>query len=234
MIESLSSFFSQLMSNRLVNILIESFPKMLLPGLKMTIPLTAISFAFALVIAVIAAMIRVAKVPVLQQIVRFYIWVIRGTPLLVQLYVIFYGLPNLGIMLAPFPSAVLVFSINEGAYCAETIRAALESVPRGQLEAGYCVGMSYMQIMRRILLPQAMRTAFPSLSNNLISMVKDTSLAANITVMEMFMVTQRIASRYYEHLALYIEVALIYLLFCTVLTRLQSWGEKKLSSYGAV
>lgn len=232
MIESLSSFFSQLMSNRLVNILIESFPKMLLPGLKMTIPLTAISFAFALVIAVIAAMIRVAKVPVLQQIVRFYIWVIRGTPLLVQLYVVFYGLPNLGVVLEPFPTAVLVFSINEGAYCAETVRAAIESIPRGQMEAGVCVGMSWMQTMWHVVLPQAFRTAFPSLSNSLISMLKDTSLAANITVMEMFMVTQRIASRYYEHLALYIEVALIYLLFCTVLTKLQAVCEKKLAAYG--
>ena len=215
------------MNERLFRILLESFPKILLPGLTMTIPLTVISFSLALVIAVVTAIVQFANVKVLKQIAR-------GTPLLVQLYVIFYGLPNLGIMLEPFPSAVLVFSINEGAYCAETIRAALESVPKGQLEAGYCVGMSYMQIMRRILLPQAMRTAFPTLSNNLISMVKDTSLAANITVMEMFMVTQRIASRYYEHLALYIEVALIYLLFCTVLTKLQSWGEKKLSSYGAV
>ena len=232
MIESLSSFFSQLMSNRLVNILIESFPKMLLPGLKMTIPLTAISFACALVIAVIAAMIRVAKVPVLQQIVRFYIWVIRGTPLLVQLYVVFYGLPNLGVVLEPFPTAVLVFSINEGAYCAETVRAAIESIPRGQMEAGVCVGMSWMQTMWHVVLPQAFRTAFPSLSNSLISMLKDTSLAANITVMEMFMVTQRIASRYYEHLALYIEVALIYLLFCTVLTKLQAVCEKKLAAYG--
>ena len=222
------------MNERLFRILLESFPKILLPGLTMTIPLTVISFSLALVIAVVTAIVQFANVRVLKQIARFYIWVVRGTPLLVQLYVIFYGLPNLGILLEPFPSAVLVFSINEGAYCAETIRAALESVPKGQLEAGCCVGMSYMQIMRRILLPQAMRTAFPSLSNNLISMVKDTSLAANITVMEMFMVTQRIASRYYEHLALYIEVALIYLLFCTVLTRLQSWGEKKLSSYGAV
>ena len=222
------------MSQRLLNILMESFPKILLPGLTMTIPLTVISFSLALVIAVVAAMVQFANVKVFKQIARFYIWVVRGTPLLVQLYVIFYGLPNLGIMLEPFPSAVLVFSINEGAYCAETIRAALESVPKGQLEAGYCVGMSYMQVMRRIVLPQALRTAFPSLSNNLISMVKDTSLAANITVMEMFMVTQRIASRYYEHLALYIEVALIYLLFCTVLTKLQSIGEKKLNSYGAV
>lgn len=232
MIESLSSFFSQLASNRLVNILIASFPKMLLPGLKMTIPLTAISFSIALVIAVIAAMVRVAKVPVLQQLVRFYIWVVRGTPLLVQLYVVFYGLPNLGVVLEPFPTAVLVFSINEGAYCAETMRAAIESIPQGQMEAGMCVGMNWLQTMWHVVLPQAFRTAFPPLSNSLISMLKDTSLAANITVMEMFMVTQRIASRYYEHLALYIEVAIIYLLFCTVLTKLQAVCEKKLAAYG--
>ena len=222
------------MNQRLLGILLDSFPKILLPGLTMTIPLTVISFSLAMVIAVVTAMVQFANVKILKHLARFYIWVVRGTPLLVQLYVIFYGLPNLGILLPPFPSAVLVFSVNEGAYCAETIRAALESVPKGQLEAGYCVGMSYMQVMGRIVLPQALRTAFPSLSNNLISMVKDTSLAANITVMEMFMVTQRIASRYYEHLALYIEVALVYLLFCTVLTKLQSIGEKKLNSYGAV
>ena len=232
MLESLSGLFSQLTSNRLVNILLESFPKMLLPGIKVTIPLTAISFAVALVIAVIAAMIQVAKVPVLRQLVRFYIWVIRGTPLLVQLYVVFFGLPNLGVVLEPFPTAVLVFSINEGAYCAETMRAAIESIPKGQMEAGACVGMTWLQTMRHVVLPQAFRTAFPPLSNSLISMLKDTSLAANITVMEMFMVTQRIASRYYEHLALYIEVALIYLLFCTVLTKVQAVCEKKLAAYG--
>lgn len=232
MLESLSGLFSQLTSNRLVNILLESFPKMLLPGIKVTIPLTAISFFVALVIAVIAAMIQVAKVPVLRQLVRFYIWVVRGTPLLVQLYVVFFGLPNLGVVLEPFPTAVLVFSINEGAYCAETMRAAIESIPKGQMEAGACVGMTWLQTMRHVVLPQAFRTAFPPLSNSLISMLKDTSLAANITVMEMFMVTQRIASRYYEHLALYIEVALIYLLFCTVLTKVQAVCEKKLAAYG--
>ena len=198
----------------------------------MTIPLTVLSFAFALVIAVVTALVQFAGVRGLRQVARFYIWVIRGTPLLVQLFVVFYGLPNLGILIDPFPAAVLVFSINEGAYCAETIRAALESVPRGQMEAGECVGMSYLQIIRRIVLPQAMRTAFPTLSNSLISMIKDTSLAANITVTEMFMVTQRIVARTYEPLALYIEVGLIYLLFCTVLTKLQRVGEKKLQSYG--
>jgi cystine transport system permease protein len=220
------------MTAELWSLLIDSFWKILLPGLTMTIPLTVISFAFALVIAVVTALVQFAGVRGLRQVARFYIWVIRGTPLLVQLFVVFYGLPNLGILIDPFPAAVLVFSINEGAYCAETIRAALESVPRGQMEAGECVGMSYLQIIRRIVLPQAMRTAFPTLSNSLISMIKDTSLAANITVTEMFMVTQRIVARTYEPLALYIEVGLIYLLFCTVLTKLQRVGEKKLQSYG--
>ena len=220
------------MTDRVWGILVDSFPKILLPGLKMTIPLTVIAFALAMVIATVVALIQFAHVKVLTPLARFYIWVIRGTPLLVQLFVVFYGLPNLGVYLDAFPAAVLVFSINEGAYCAETMRGALESVPIGQIEAGYCVGMRYTQIMRRIVLPQALRTAFPPLSNSLISMVKDTSLAANITVMEMFMATQRIVARTYEPLALYLEVALIYLMFSTVLTWLQRWGEKKLSERG--
>lgn len=149
-----------------------------------------------------------------------------------QLYVIFYGLPRLGVVINPFPAAVLVFSVNTGAYDSETMRAAIQSVSAGQMEAGYCVGMSYWQIMRRIVLPQAFRTAFPPLSNSLISLVKDTSLAANITVLEMFMATQRIVARTYEPFALYCEVGLIYLLFSTVLTWFQRYGEKKLSVYG--
>ena len=220
-------------NERLIGIITDSFWKILLPGLKMTIPLTVLAFSFAMVIAVAVALVQFARVRVLSQVCRFYIWLVRGTPLLVQLYVVFYGLPSVGIVLDPFPAAVIVFSINEGAYCAETMRAALESVPVGQMEAGYCVGMSYMQIMRRIVLPQALRTAFPPLSNSLISMVKDTSLAANITVMEMFMATQRIVARTYEPLVLYCEVGLIYLLFCTVLTRVQHAGEKRLNAAGA-
>ena len=220
------------MDNRLIELLLDSFGKILLPGLTMTIPLTVISFTLAMVIATITALIQFAHVRVLTQIARFYIWVIRGTPLLVQLFVVFYGLPDVGIMLDPVPAAVIVFAINEGAYCAETMRAALEAVPVGQIEAGYCVGMSYLQIMRRIVLPQALRTAFPPLSNSLIGLVKDTSLASNITVMEMFMATQRIAARTYEMLPLYCEVAVIYLLFSTVLTFLQRAGEKRLSAYG--
>ena len=220
-----------MIDQRLFEIIVDSFGKILLPGLTMTIPLTAISFFFALIIALIVEMIQFAHVRVLRQVARFYVWVIRGTPLLVQLFVVFYGMPNIGILIDPFPAAVIVFSINEGAYMAEIIRAALESVPAGQMEAGRCVGMTYLQTMRRIILPQAMRTAFPSLSNSLISMIKDTSLAANITVTEMFMATQRIVARTYEPLALYIEVGLIYLLFCTVLTKLQSVGEKRLNAH---
>lgn len=219
------------MNTRLLEILADSFPKILIPGLTVTIPLTAISFSLAMVIAVAMALVQFARVPVLTQLCRFYIWVFRGTPLLVQLFTVFFGMPKMGIRIDPFPAAVIVFSLNEGAYCAETVRAALESVPAGQLEAGYCVGMSYLQVIRRIVLPQALRTAFPSLANSLIAMLKDTSLVSVVTVTEMMMATKQINAIYYEPLALYLETAFIYLMFCTVLTRLQSWGERKLSAY---
>ena len=153
------------MNTRLVGILIDSFPKILINGLTVTLPLTIISFALALVIALITALVQTAKIPVLRQLARFYVWVIRGTPVLVQL-------------------------------------------------------------------PQALRTAFPPLFNSLISLLKDTSLAANITVTEMFMATQRIVARTYESLPLYLEVAFIYLMFSTILTQVQRWGEKKLNAKG--
>lgn len=216
------------MSDRLINILVSSFGEIFFQGLVVTIPLTIISFSIAMVIALAVALVQVANIKVLKQLARFYVWIIRGTPLLVQLFIVFFGLPSLGIVFDAFPSAVIVFSINTGAYASETIRAAIESIPKGQLEAGYCVGMKYLQIMRRIILPQALRTAFPPLSNSLIGLVKDTSLAANITVVDMFLVGQRIAAVTYETFALYMEVAVIYLIFCTVLTKLQSICEKKL------
>ena len=115
---------------------------------------------------------------------------------------------------------------------AETMRGALESVSRGQMEAGYCVGMNYVQIMMHVVLPQAFRTAFPALGNSMIAMLKETSMAATITVMEMFRQAQVINGRVYESLALYGEVALIYLIFCTVLSWVQRFGEKRLATYG--
>ena len=213
-------------------LLASSFPKMLVAGLKFTIPLTVAAFSIAMVIAVVVALVQFANIRGLKSLARFYIWVFRGTPLLVQLMVVFFGLPEIGIKLSPFPAAVLVFSLNEGAYGTEIVRAALESVPVGQLEAGYCVGMSYIQIMWRIILPQAMRTAVPSLSNSLISMTKDSSLASNITVAEMMLTTRTIIGAKYIALPLYLEVGFIYLMISTVLTLLQGSLEKKLNSYG--
>ena len=150
------------MDTALFDLFVDSFWQILLPGLTVTIPLTAIAFSGALVIAVVVALIQYAHVPVLKDLARFYIWVTRGTPLLVQLFVVFYGLPHAGVLINPFVAAVVVFAVNEGAYCAETIRAALESVPAGQLEAGLCSGMSYLQTIAQIVLPQAFRTAFPT------------------------------------------------------------------------
>ena len=216
------------MTERVLSILIKSFWQILLPGLVTTIPLTLISFAIGLVIAVVTALVLVAEIRGLRKLAGLYVWIIRGTPLLVQLYIIFYGLPGLGIMLDAFPAAIIAFSINVGAYTSETIRAAILAIPKGQMEAGYCVGLNYIQIMRRIVLPQALKVAFPSLFNSFIGLTKDTSLAANITVLEMFMATQRIAARTYEPFALYCEVGFIYLMMCTVLTKIQRYGEKKL------
>lgn len=220
------------MNERLWGILTDSFPKLLGYGIRVTVPLTIVSFALALTVALVVALIQHARIQVLKQICRFYIWIVRGTPLLVQLYLVFYGLPSVGIVLDAFPAAVLVFGFNEGAYMAETMRGALESVSVGQVEAGFCVGLNYLQIMWHVVLPQAFRTAFPALSNSLISMLKGTSLAATITVMEMFRQAQVINGRVYESLGLYGEVALIYLGFCTLLTWLQRLGEKKLGQYG--
>ena len=222
------------MDNRIVSMLIDSFPKMFVLGVKVTIPLAIFYFALAFIIAVIVAFIQYANVKFFKQLTRFYIWIVRGTPLLVQLYIFFYGLPKIGIKLAAIPCAILVLGLNEGAYMAESMRAALEAVPKGQMEAGYCIGESYMQIMMRIILPQALRTAFPSLSNSFISLIKETSMASTITVVEMFRQAQIINGRVYEPFALYLEAAFIYLIFCTFITFIQKRVENKLNSYGGV
>ncbi len=215
-------------NERVINILQESFFKILIPGITYTIPLTLISFAIGLFIAIAVALIQVSNVKILNPIAKFYVWVIRGTPLLVQIFIIFYGLPNAGIVLDALPAAIIAFSLNVGAYASETLRAAILSVPLGQIEAGYSLGMNYFQALRRIILPQAFKMSVPSLFNSFIGLVKDTSLAANITVTEMFMATQRIAAKTFEPLALYCEVAVIYLIFCTALSKVQHMAEKSL------
>lgn len=219
------------MCERVIKIICESFPKILISGIRFTIPLTILSFLLGVVLAFIIAIIQYKNVKVLNTICRFYIWIFRGTPLLVQLFIVFYGLPNIGIVLPPFTAAVIVFSLNEAAYAAESIRAALISIDKGQLEAALMVGLTYKQSIQRIIIPQALRTVFPVLFNEVISMVKDTSLAANITVAEMFMTTQRIVARTYEPLILYIEVGILYLIFSTILAYIQRKGEIKLRNW---
>ena len=217
----------------LAQLLTDSFWELLPPIIELTIPIAAASFVLGLAIALAAAIARFKAVPVLSKAASVYVWLVRGTPLLVQLFVVFFGLPSLDILIDPVPAAIAVFSLNVGAYASEILRGALEGVPRGQWAAGRSLGLTEAQILRVIVLPQAMRSATPALMNTLVSLVKDTSLASSITVTEMFMATQKLVAYYYEPMALYIEVGVIYLIFSTVLTWVQRWGEKKLSAYGA-
>ena len=212
-----------------LQLMLDSLVPLLWAALVFTIPLTLLSFALGLTLGLVTAVVRLFGPRPLVAIARFYVWVIRGTPLLVQLFVIFYGLPSLGILLDAFPAALIGFTLNVGAYTSEIIRAVIASVPRGQWEAAYSIGMSWSQAMRRTILPQATRVAVPPLSNTFISLVKDTSLAAAVTVPELFQAAQRLASVTYEPLILYIETAIIYLLFSSVLSTLQDRLEHRLT-----
>lgn len=215
-----------------LSLMLESLPSLLWACLLFTVPLTLLSFALGLGVGFIVALTRLFAPAPLAAFVRFYVWIIRGTPLLVQLFLIFYGLPSVGIVLDAFPAALIGFTLNVGAYTSEIIRAVLVSVPKGQWEAAYSIGMTWAQAMYRTILPQASRVAVPPLSNTFISLVKDTSLAAAITVPELFRAGQRIVATSYEPLILYIEVALIYLVVSSVLSSLQARVEKRLSRYG--
>ncbi|HDO1375685.1 MULTISPECIES: amino acid ABC transporter permease [Aeromonas] len=209
--------------------MIDSFWPLLSAGLIFTVPLTLITFFLGILLGLLVALARLYGSTPLVALVRFYVWLIRGTPLLVQLFLIFYGLPSAGIVLDAFTAAVIGFTLNIGAYSSEIIRATLAAIPKGQWEAAYSIGMNWPQVMWRVILPQAARIAVPPLSNTFISLVKDTSLAAAVTVPELFQAAQRLASVTYEPLILYIETAIIYLLFSSVLSTLQDRLERKLT-----
>jgi len=216
---------------RIIHILIDSFLPLLKAGLQFTVPLALVSFTLGLILALATALARISKFKSLVLISKFYVWIIRGTPLLVQLFIVFYGLPAIGITLNALTAAIIGFTLSVGAYNSEVIRAVILSIPKGQWEAAYSIGMTDSQALRRIILPQAARVSIPPLANSFISLVKDTSLVATITVAEMFQIAQRITATTYEPLWLYIEVAVIYLMFCTVLSMLQHRIEKKLARY---
>ncbi len=212
-----------------LQLMIDSFWPLLSAGLIFTVPLTLITFVLGIVLGLSVALARLYGPAPLVMLVRFYVWLIRGTPLLVQLFLIFYGLPSAGIVLDAFTAAVIGFTLNIGAYSSEIIRATLAAIPKGQWEAAYSIGMNWPQVMWRVILPQAARIAVPPLSNTFISLVKDTSLAAAVTVPELFQAAQRLASVTYEPLILYVETALIYLLFSSVLSTLQDKLEQRLA-----
>lgn len=202
-------------------------------GIVGTIPLALASFVLGLAIALAVALMRLSRVRILSWIARAYVSIIRGTPLLVQLFVIFYGLPSLGIKIDPWPSAIIAFALNVGGYAAEVIRAAILSVPKGQWEAAHTIGMGRSLALRRIILPQAARVSVPPLSNTFISLVKDTSLASLILVTELFRQAQKIATASSEFMLLYLEAALIYWMICLVLSSGQGLLEKRLDRYVA-
>ena len=215
----------------------ELFFSSLLPlldgAIRGTIPLALMSFAIGLVLALALALMRLSSSRWLSNIARVYISLVRGTPLLVQLFVIFYGLPSIGVVIDPWPSAVVAFSINVGGYAAEVIRAAILSVPKGQWEAAYMIGMSRSRALTRIILPQAARVSVPPLSNTFISLVKDTSLASVILVTELFREAQQITAFSQEFMLIYLEAALIYWVICLVLSTGQGFLEKRLDRYVA-
>lgn len=219
---SLSEYYHQLTWPQLM---IDSFWSLFYAAIKFTIPLAILAFIGGITLGFITALIRLYAPRLIKLIFDFYVWVIRGTPMLVQLFLIFYGLPSAGITLDAFPAALIGFIINVGAYTSEILRGTITAVPKGQWEAAYAIGMSSPQAMRRIILPQSVFVSLPPLANSFISLIKDTSLAAVITVPEMFLAAQRIVSVTYEPLILYIEAALIYLLFSTLLGKLQKTLE---------
>lgn len=221
--------------------IVKSTPEIVGAGIKYSIPLALISFVIAMVIAVATALARTTEpkgsgvtkacFKVLRWIISFYIWLFRSTPLLVQLFIVFFGLPSVGIQLDAFTAGIITFSLNTGAYCSESVRGAIISIPKSQWEAAYAIGMSYPQVLFRIIFPQAMRVAIPPLSNSFIGLVKDTSLASSITILEMFTVSQQIAAKNYEPMLMYCMVAVYYAVFCSILSIGQYYLEKYTSRY---
>jgi len=213
-----------------VTIIIDSLPS-LLKATLMTILLAAISIIIALVLGFFAAIVRILKIRILNGIATAYVSIIRGTPLLVQIFVIYYGLPQIGISLDPISSGVVALSLNAGAYLSESFRAAILAVDNGQMEASLSMGMTYSQALRRIILPQSLRIAIPTLSNTFIVLIKDTSLVSVITVTELLQMSSLIIAKTFEPLTIYLLAAAIYWILITFFTTILDKLEVRTSKY---
>ncbi len=209
-------------------LVVQSAP-FLLKGAVYTLELSLGGMAFGLVLGLAIALMRLSAVPGLSGLARAYVSFIRGTPLLVQLFLIYYGLAQFGIRLDPIPSALIGFTLNMGGYSSEILRGAIASIDRGQWEAAFCIGMSYAQAMRRVILPQAARVALPPLGNSFISLVKDTSLAATIQVPELFRQAQLITARTFQVFTMYLSAAFLY----WVISSLLAWMQSRLETRAA-
>ncbi|MCJ0914219.1 MULTISPECIES: amino acid ABC transporter permease [Mammaliicoccus] len=213
----------------------QAFLPMLEGLVKYSIPITLVTFVLGLILALVTALMRISSSKVLKGIARFYVSIIRGTPMIVQLFIIFYGIPEIGrlatgnadnqLTLSPVIAAIIGLSFNVGAYASEILRGGIMSIPKGQTEAAYSIGMNYKQTVQRIILPQAIRVSVPALGNTFLSLIKDTSLLGFILVAEMFRKAQEVASTTYEFLTIYLLVAILYWIVCFIISIVQSYYE---------
>ncbi len=215
------------------DLVVQSAP-FLLQGAVYTVELSVGAMILGLALGFGIALMRLSPLAPLNRLAGLYVSFIRGTPLLVQLFLIYYGLAQFGLRLDPIPSALIGLTLNVGGYTSETLRGAIGSIERGQWEAAFSIGMTSAQAMRRVILPQAARVALPPLGNTFISLIKDTSLAATIQVPELFRQAQLITARTYQVFTMYIAAAAIYWLMSSVLAWLQHRAERQASLYVAV
>lgn len=206
------------------------FPK-ILKGVPLALLLTVIGISFGSLLGVILAFMKISKVKIVKYFASFYIWIFRGTPMMVQLYFLYFALPAVGINLKPISAASIGLSLNIAAYMAETIRGGILAVDKGQFEAAYSLGLDKIQTMRRIIIPQAFRIILPTLGNEFITLLKDTSLASAITLTEILKITYQISSASFKPLPAYAVAATLYLALTTFLSFAFGKLEKKLSIY---
>ena len=200
----------------------------LIQGAGLTLFFAIISMVLGLVLGFVVALARVARIPLLSQLMAFYVSAMRGTPLLVQIFVIYYGLPSVGIEFEPVTAGVLALTLNVAAYLSESLRGAIAGVDRGQWDAALSLGLSWWQGMRFVVAPQALRLAVPSLGNSLISLIKDTSLVSVITVSELMMSTKDLIAQTFQPLPLYLMAAAIYWVLSALFEQVQKRVEVKL------
>lgn len=198
-------------------------------GAVLTIELSLGGMFFGLILGFLLALMRLSNAWALKYLARAYVSLFRGTPLLVQLFMIYYGLPQFGIRLDPMPAALIGLSLNVAAYTSETLRAAISSIDKDQKEAAASLGATKFQTMFLITIPLAARMALPPLGNSFLSLVKDTSLAATIQVPELFRQAQLITSRTFEVFTMYLAASIIYWLMAAVLSYVQNYLEKKVA-----